>query len=334
MSASKYGVGIISVGHYLPNNILTNEQLCENIEGLTPEWIIEKIGIKRRHYISKAESASSMAIDVAKKLIEENKLNPAEIGLIIIASFSQDYLFPPMSARIHAAIGASKDCQIIDINTNCVGLVTASTIAAERMMLNDKIKYSIVIGVEVLSRFTNINDKDTAVFFSDGASGMLMGKVKEGYGFINSRFATDSSTYESVRMRGGGSMYPANKLLNDNAVNYIEQNGLATWKQAVTNLPYVIKELIKDSDIEIEDVDFFIFHQANSFLINYILGKMKIPKDKTYTNVEEIGNTGAASIGIALSEAFAKGLIKSGSTVLIAGVGAGFNFGANLWKIS
>ena len=165
MSASKYGVGIISVGHYLPNNILTNEQLCENIEGLTPEWIIEKIGIKRRHYISKAESASSMAIDVAKKLIEENKLNPAEIGLIIIASFSQDYLFPPMSARIHAAIGASKDCQIIDINTNCVGLVTASTIAAERMMLNDKIKYSIVIGVEVLSRFTNINDKDTAVFF-------------------------------------------------------------------------------------------------------------------------------------------------------------------------
>lgn len=334
MIAAKYGIGILSAKHYLPGNILTNEQLCENIKGLTPEWIIEKTGIKRRYYISETETASSMAIDVAKKLIEENKINPDEIGLIIIASFSQDYLFPPMSAKIHSAIGASKDCQIIDINTNCVGLVTASTIAAEKMTLNDKIKYSLVIGVEVLSRFTNLEDKETAVFFSDGASGMLMGKVKEGYGFINSKFATDSSTYESVRMRGGGSKYPANKHLIDNAVNYIEQNGLATWKQAVTNLPYVIKELIKDSDIEIEGVDFFIFHQANSFLINYILGKLKIPKDKTYTNVEEIGNTGAASIGIALSEAFAKGLIKSGSIVLIAGVGAGFNFGANLWKIS
>lgn len=334
MISPNYGVGILAVKHYLPDNILTNAELCEKIEGLTSEWIIEKTGIKRRYFISDGETASSMAINVAKKLIEDNRINPTEIGLIIIASFSQDYLFPPMSAKIHSAIGASKDCQIIDINTNCVGLVTATTIASERMLLNDKIKYSIIIGVEVLSEFTNINDKDTAIFFSDGASGILLGKVKEGYGFKNAKFATDSSTYESVRMRRGGSMYAVNKLLNDTSANYIEQNGLATWKQAVTNLPYVIKGVIKDANMEVEDIDFFIFHQANSFLINYILGKLKIPKDKTYTNVEEIGNTGSASIGIALSEAYSKGLIKRDSTLLIAGVGAGFNFGANLWKTS
>ncbi|PIV63211.1 MAG: ketoacyl-ACP synthase III [Bacteroidetes bacterium CG02_land_8_20_14_3_00_31_25] len=333
MISSECGIGILSVKHYLPSKILTNEELCKNIEGLTQEWIIEKTGIKRRYYISDTETASSMAIDVSRRLIEENKINPKEIGLIIIASFSQDYLFPPLSAKIHSAIGASKDCQIIDINTNCVGLVTATTIAAEKMKLNDKIKYSLIIGVEVLSAFTNLKDKDTAIFFSDGASGILLGKVKSGYGYINSKFTTDSSTYESVRMRGGGSMYPPNKLLNNLAVNNIEQNGLATWKQAITNLPPVIKELIKDNDLEMEDIDFFIFHQANSFLINYILGKLKIPREKTYTNVEEIGNTGSASIGIALSEAYSKGLIKSNSTILIAGVGAGFNFGANLWKI-
>lgn len=334
MISSKYGVGIRSVKHYLSSNVLTNDELCENIEGLTPEWIIEKTGIKRRYYTSETETASSMAIIVAKRLIEENNIPPSDIGLIIIASFSQDYLFPPMSAKIHSAIGASKDCQILDINTNCVGLVSATTIAAEKMLLNTKIKYSLIIGVEVLSEFTNKKDRDTAVFFSDGASGILLGKVKEGYGYVNSKFATDSSTYESVRMRGGGSMYPQNKQLKDFSANFIEQNGLATWKQAVTNLPYVIKELIKDENMKIEDVDFFIFHQANNLLINYILGKLKIPKDKTYTNVEEIGNTGAASIGIALSEAYSQGLIKSNSTILIAGVGAGFNFGANLWKIS
>lgn len=333
MASAKYGIGIVSVKHYLPNNILTNEGLGKNIEGLTPEWIIEKTGIKKRHYISGNETAASMAISVAQQLLKENKLNPAEIGLIIIASFSQDYLFPPLSAKIHSAIGASKDCQIMDINTNCVGLVTATTIAAEKMMINHKIKYSLIIGVEVLSAFTNLKDKDTAVFFSDGASGIILGKVKEDFGFINAQFATDSSAYESVRMRGGGSKYPANKLLNDISVNYIEQSGLATWKQAVTNLPYVIKKLIKEADMEIEDIDFFVFHQANGFLINYILGKLKIPINKTYTNVEEIGNTGSASIGIALSEAYSKGLIKSNSTLLIAGVGAGFNFGANLWKI-
>lgn len=334
MIFSKYGVGILSVKHYLSSRILTNIELCENIPELTPEWIIEKTGIKRRYYISSDETASSMAINVAQKLVEENKISSSEIGLIIIASFSQDYLFPPMSAKIHSAIGASKDCQIIDVNTNCVGLVTATTIAAEKMLLNDKIKYSLIIGVEVLSEFTNIKDKDTAVFFSDGASGILMAKVKKGYGFINAKFATDSSTYESVRMRGGGSRYPQNKIPNDSFSKYIEQNGLATWKQAVTNLPYVIKELIKDNHMKIEDVDFFIFHQANSFLINYILDKLKIPRNKTYTNVEEIGNTGSASIGIALSEAYSKGLIKSNDTILIAGIGAGFSFGANLWKVS
>ena len=334
MISSKYNIGILSVKHYLPANILTNEKLCQNIDDLTPEWIIEKTGIKRRHYITETDTASSMAINVAHQLIADKNINPAEIGLIIIASFSQDYLFPPLSAKIHSAIGASKDCQILDINTNCVGFVSATTIAAEKMILNEKVKYALIISVEVLSAYTNLKDKDTAVFFSDGASGILMGKVKNGYGYINSKFACDSSTYESVRMRGGGSMYPINKTLTDESANYIEQNGLATWKQAVTNLPYVIKELIKDTGIGLEKVDFFIFHQANSFLINYILGKLKIPKEKTYTNVEEIGNTGAASIGIALSDAYSKELIKSDSIILIAGVGAGFNFGANLWKIS
>jgi len=333
MNSSKYGVGIISALHYLPTSVYTNEELCENIEGLTPEWIIQKTVIKRRYRISDAETASSMSINIAKKLVSDNNLNPSEIGLIIVASFSQDYLFPPMSAKIHAAIGANKDCQIIDINTNCVGLVTATTIAVERMNSNKNIKYSLIIGVEVLSAFTNLKDQDTAIYFSDGAAGLLLGKVESGYGYLNSKFATDSSTYESVRLRGGGSIYPACKPIEEFNTGYIEQNGLATWKQAITNLPYVLKEVVNESELTLEDVDFFIFHQANGFLIDYILGKLKIPRHKTYTNVEEIGNTGSASIGIALSEAFSKGLIKKNNLIMLAGVGAGFNFGASLWKI-
>lgn len=333
MLSSEFGVGILSASHYLPTEVYTNEELCKNIEGLTPEWIIKKTGIKRRYRISKAETASSMSIQVAENLIQENEINALEIGLIIVASFSQDYLFPPLSAKLHSVIGASKDCQIMDINTNCVGLVTATTIAAERMKANEKIKYAIIIGVEVLSEYTNLQDKDTAIYFSDGASGVLLGKVKNGYGYLNSKFATDSSTYESVRLRGGGSIYPANKPINELNARFIEQNGLATWKQAITNFPYVLKELVNDSMLKFDDIDFFIFHQANGFLIDYLLGKLKIPRYKTFTNVEEIGNTGAASIGIALSEAYKKGLINRGSLVILAGVGAGFNFGANLWKI-
>lgn len=330
---NEYGIGILATDHFLPANIQTNEELSKLLHDTTPEWIIEKTGIKKRHFVSENESASGMSVIVGKNVLAKTGIPVEEIGLIIVASFSQDYLFPPMSAKIHKDLGASKDCQILDINTNCTGLVTASTLAAERMQSNKNIKYALVVGVEILSRFTNSTDRDTAIFFSDGASAVLLGRVKKGYGLITSKFTTDSSTYESVRMRGGGSTHAKFNRPYSVDIDYMEQNGLATWKQAVTNLPGVITSVVKQAGLSISDIDFFVFHQANNNLINYILKKLKIPEDRTYNNVEEIGNTGAASIGIALSEAYQLGLIKSDSYLLLAGVGAGFNFGANLWKI-
>jgi 3-oxoacyl-[acyl-carrier-protein] synthase-3 len=316
------GIGIIETAKYLPNTVNTNEDVCNHVQGLTPEWILEKTGIKKRyHALPKIESASFMANIVAKKLLLLNGypcINPKDIGLIIIASFSQDYMLPPLSASVHKGIGAPKDCQILDINTNCTGLIAGTSIAVERMMVNPKIKFAMVIGVEILSWYVNKEDKFTAPFFSDGAGGVLLGRVAKGYGHLNSAFCTDSSAYEDVRLQRGG---------------FIEHNGKETWTQAITNVPYAMKELCHKSHIAMRDVDFFIFHQANKVMINYIMDKHRIPHEKTYTNVEEIGNTGAASIGIALDEAYRKGFIKSGNLLMLAGVGAGFNFGANLWKI-
>ena len=328
------GIGIISTGHYLPLKMQTNEELCEIIPELTPEWIISKTGIKRRYHVSESETASTMAIEACNNVFSSSLVpsTEVEIGLVIVASFSQDYMFPPMSAKIHSHFNLTKDCQIMDVNTNCAGLATALTIASERMKSDTTIQNALVIGVEVLSKFTNPKDKETAVFFSDGASAILLGKVNKGLGYINSKFLTDSSTYESVRMRGGGSSFPIAARTDDSKVLYAEQNGLATWKQAVSNFPIVIKKLLEKENLGISEIDFFIFHQANGFLIDYLLKKMKIPLENTYTNVEEIGNTGSASIGIALSEAFSKGLIKKDSKLVIAGIGEGFNFGACLFK--
>ena len=295
--------------------------VCSHVEGLTPEWILQKTGIKRRYHADYIETASFMSSVVAKMLLLKNgypEYDVSEIGLIIIASFSQDYIFPPMSAKTHKDIGAAKDCQIIDINGVCTGLITATTLAVDTMRGNPDIKYAMVIGVEILSKFTDKTDKFTAPFFSDGASGVLLGRVPEGYGYIDSKFCTDSSAYEDVRLKRGG---------------LIEHNGKATWTQAITNVPYVLKELVANNKLGLQDIDFFIFHQANKVLIDYILDKHRIPHEKTYTNVEEIGNTGAASIGIALDEAMKLGFIKKESLLVLAGVGAGFNFGANLWRM-
>lgn len=333
MMKQNSGIGILGVSHYLPQNIQTNEELCAQIDDLTPEWIIAKTGIKRRYHIRLNESATSMALAASEKLINQTNCNTDDVGLVIVASFSQDYLFPPLSAKLHALLSLPKNCQILDLNVNCVGFVTALTIAAERMQSDASITKALVVGVEVLSSFTDKKDKDTSIFFSDGAAAVLLGRVEQEYGYVTAKFMTDSSTFESVRMRAGGSAYPANQIIDDRSALFIEQNGLATWKQAVTNLPIVIQKLLVQAEMNIDAVDFFVFHQANGFLIDYVLKKMKIPSAKTYTNVEEIGNTGSASIGIALSEAFEKKLIKSGDNLILAGVGAGFNFGACLFKV-
>jgi 3-oxoacyl-[acyl-carrier-protein] synthase-3 len=307
------GIGIINTASYLPSVINTNEEVCRNVPGMTEEWIMSKLGIKRRYYVSEGETASSMSTIVAKKLIQN--IDPSEIGLIMIASFSQDYVFPPMSAKIHQAIGGSKHCQVIDVNGVCTGLITASTLAVDTMKSNPNIKYAIVIGVEILSRITDKTDKFSAPFFSDGASGILLGRT-QGTGYMGSFFCTDSTYYEDTRLKRGG---------------LIEHEGHKTWTMAVENMPYSIKELLKQERLDIEDIDFFIFHQANKVLNEYVLDKMRIPREKSYINVDEIGNTGAASIGIALDEAMNKNLIKSGDLLMLVGVGAGFNFGANLW---
>lgn len=327
----KYGVAIIGVDHYLPGNIQSNLDLCNVMTDVTPEWIVSKTGIKQRHIATPIDSASSMATGAALKLLDKIKISIDDIGLIIVATFSPDYMFPPVSVKIQKNLIA-RNAQIIDINTNCTGFITALTIASDRMLVDSTVKYSLVIGVELHTRYINPLDKETAIFFSDGASVALLGKVTKGYGIINSKFLTDSSTYESVRFRGGGSSFPFANRGFSQEIDYIEMNGLATWKQAITNLPVVIRNLCEKASMEIDDINFYLFHQANLNLIQYVMRKLKIPMTKTYTNVEEIGNTGSASVGIALSEAMALGKIKSGDIVLLAGVGAGFNFGANVWK--
>jgi 3-oxoacyl-[acyl-carrier-protein] synthase-3 len=272
-----------------------------------------------------------MATIAAKKILDKYNIDPNKINLIVTATFSPDYMFPPVSAKIQSNLGA-KNAQIIDVNTNCTGFVTALTVASDRMRVDDNYEYALVIGVELHTRFINPEDKETAIYFSDGAGVALLGRVNKNFGIINSKFLTDSSTYESVRFRGGGSSYPFVNRKFIPEIDYIEMNGLATWKQAITNLPKVIKELLIKSNLEITDIDFCIFHQANLNLIQYIMAKLKIPLEKTFTNVDEIGNTGSASIGIALSQAIDLGKILPGQKVLLAGVGAGFNFGSNIWQ--
>ena len=199
------------------------------------------------------------------------------------------------------------------------------------MRLDPEIEYALVVGTEILSPYVDWSDVETAIYFSDGAGAAVLGRVPADRGIRASAFHTDSANFESVRLRGGGSSFPHGRDAGTERVATMEMNGLATWKQAVTHLPPTVRRACDKSGIPPSDVDLYVFHQANLALIRYTLQKMRVAPERTFTNVEEIGNAGAASMPIALCDAVRAGRLRDGARLVLAGVGAGFNFGASAW---
>lgn len=324
-------VTIVGVGHHLPEHAEDNATLCRNL-GVTPAWIVEKTGIEQRFIARPDESASQFAVLAAQRAIEMAGINIDEVDLIIACTFSGDYIYPPLSAKVQMELKAT-NAQIFDLQANCTGFVTGLTVASDRMRVDSSVRNSLIIGVELLSRYIDRSDVDTAIYLSDGAGAAVLSRSDDpACGILSSAFHTDSSNYESVRMRGGGSSYPIIGRAFDPAVDYMEMNGIATWKQAITHLPRVIRQACEKSGVVPAELDFLLFHQANLRMIEYIVRKMGYKSEQTYTNVARVGNTGAASLAIAMSEAVQQRLIRDGDLVVLAAVGAGFNFGASVWR--
>lgn len=329
-SAIGSGVAVVGVGHALPEVVEDNVALCRALD-VTPEWIVEKTGITSRRIAGPTDTTSGFAVAAARSALASAKVAPETVDLIIVCTFSGDYLFPPVSAKVQQELGAA-NAQIFDIQANCAGFVTGLTAASDRMRCDPDVHNALVIGAELCSRYVDRSDVNTAIYLSDGAGAAVLGRSAAGTGILGSAFFTDSSNFESVRLRGGGSSFPYRNREFDVAVDCMEMNGIATWKQAITHLPPTIRRACAKAGIAANDVDFIVFHQANYRLIEYVVRKMGFGMAKTYTNVQTIGNAGSASLAIALSEAVSAGYIHPGSNVVLAGVGAGFNFAASVWR--
>lgn len=324
-------VTISGVGHHLPEGVQDNETLCRGLD-VSPEWIVEKTGIEQRHVAGPDDTASGFAIAAAERALAMAGVAAAEVDLIIACTFSGDYVYPPLSAQVQRALQAA-DAQVLDVQVNCTGFVTGLTIASDRMKVDPTVRHALVIGVEMLTRYIDGRDVNTAIYLADGAGAAVLSRSADpGAGIQASAFHTDSSNYEAVRMRGGGSSFRAQGRAFDPAVDLMEMNGIATWKQAITHLPRVIRRACEKSGVDLAAVDFVVLHQANLRLIEYIVRKMGLDLSRTFTNVARVGNTGSASLAIALSEAVQRGLIRNGDTVVLGAVGAGFTFGASVWR--
>jgi 3-oxoacyl-[acyl-carrier-protein] synthase-3 len=324
------GVAIRGVGHHLPVTVEDNETLCQNLP-VTPEWILEKTGIEGRCLAAPGDHASEYATRAVERALAMAKVPADQVDLVIACTFSGDYLFPPLSAKVQRDIRAPH-AQVFDLQANCSGFVSGLTVAADRMRADDSVRHAVVVGVEFCSRYVDRKDVNTAIYLADGAGAAVLSRCEPGNGILGSAFFTDSSNYEAVRLRGGGSSFPVDGRAFDPQVDLMEMNGLATWKQAITHLPPTIRRACAKAGVDPKALDFLVFHQANLRLIEYLMKKMGYAPSLTHTNVERIGNTGSASLAIALSEAVSLGRLRPGDQVALAAVGAGFNFAASIWR--
>jgi 3-oxoacyl-[acyl-carrier-protein] synthase III len=326
MEKKQKGVGIIGVGKYIPQIPITNEYLS-GTTGLSATEIFEKTGINCRYRVEENETATGMSAIAAQRAIDMAGIDPKEIGIIVCATFSNDYIYPAMACKVQELIGA-ENAGAYDILANCTGFQVALANVSDRMKVDDTIKYGLVLGTAIQSRYLDFSDINSALFNGDGSGAALLGKVPVDFGILDTEIFTNSKVFESVRLRGGGSSFRMKPENISEKFQYIEMNGIEVWKQVIQNQPRVIRNLLEKMNKKIEDVDFFIFHQANLRLIEYLMGKMKLPMEKTYVNVDKIGNTADASLAIALCDAVNENKIKKENLMVISGVGAGFTFGA------
>ncbi len=325
-----YGVAILGTGKYIPSKLLLNKEI-ESSTGLPPDTIRKKTGIEKRYIANKDDTASSMASISAMRAIKSANIAIEDVGLIICATFTGDYRYPALACKIQKDIGA-KNAGAFDVMANCTGFQVGLSIASEKMLFNSDIKYTLVVGVALQSRFIDWTDPNSATYFGDGSGAAILGRVPNGYGILSTDIFSNSNAYEAVRLRGGGSSFPMSSKNYNPKLDYYEINGLEVWKQLIKHQPTSIRNALKKAGIDIKHVKLFLFHQANLRLIEYLMAKMKLPMNKTFTNVEKYGNTADASLAIVLSEAFEQKRIERNDIVVISGVGAGFTFGTSVFR--
>jgi 3-oxoacyl-[acyl-carrier-protein] synthase-3 len=300
-------VTIIGSGKALGGRIESNADL-EAATGISASWVLSKTGITQRHKVAPGETVVTLALQASQEALRRADVSASAVGLTIVCTFTPEYLFPPLSARVHNDLGM-RGGHFFDVQANCSGFITALVIASDRMNADPSLDYALIVGAEVLSPYVNPSDPETAAFFSDVAGAVVVGRG-EGR-IVSSAFDADTSNYSSVRCDRDG---------------FMVQSGLVTWKKAVTHLPPTIRRAMASAGWSQDDVDLVLMHQANAVLIRFLMGRLGIPVEKTFTNVETVGNGGSASLPAVIADAMAAGPLHSGMKIILAGIGAGYSF--------
>ncbi|WP_456082794.1 beta-ketoacyl-ACP synthase III [Leptotrichia sp.] len=322
-------VGIMGTGSYVPERILTNNDLAKIVD-TNDEWITTRTGIRERRIASDDEATSDLAFKAAEKAIIDAGIDKNEIELIIVATMTQDHLTPSTAALVQDKLGIK--AAAFDVSAACTGFIYGFT-AGYSFIKAGIYKKVLVIGAETMSRVTDWEDRGTCILFGDGAGAVVLGEVETG-GFLASHLAADGSGACELIVPAGGSRKAATAETIENREVYLKMNGREVFKFAVKAFPESVENVLTQQNLTADDIDIFIPHQANVRIIEAIAKRFKQPLDKFFVNLHKYGNTSGASIPIALDEASKEGRFKKGDKIVATGFGGGLTYGSILFEWS
>ena len=322
-------VGIIGIGSFVPEKILTNKDL-EKIVDTNDEWISERTGIKVRHIVADGENTSDIAAKAAERALKDAGLTVDDIDLIVVATATPDMLFPATACLVQNKLKAGK-AAAYDLAAGCSGFMYA-IVTASQFIKTGLYKHVLVIGAESLSRILDWTDRNTCVLFGDGAGAVVLGEVPEGYGILGSNLGADGSGGDLLCLPAGGTSRPATEATVRERLHFVHMAGNEVFKFAVKVMGEAALNALEHAKIDTSEVDWLIPHQANIRIIQSAAKRLKMPMEKVIVNVDRYGNTSSASIPIALEEAIHDGRIKSGQVIAMVGFGAGLTWASAVMR--
>lgn len=319
-------VCIAGTGSYLPEKILTNEELATIVD-TTDEWIVTRTGIKSRRIAAEGEFTSHMAAKAAERALEQAGLEAKDIELIIVATITPDTFTPATACYVQQMLGANR-AVAFDISAACSGFLYAMKLS-KRMISDGAFKNALIIGAEKLSSFVNWEDRTTCVLFGDGAGAAVLRRADESEGsIIATEMGTDGSLTHLLNIPGGGSACPITPANAGDRLATLSMLGKEVFKHAVNRMKEAAEKVIERAGLQPEDIACVIPHQANLRIIDAIADRLAVPNERVFVNLDKYGNTSAAAVAIALDEANRSGAFKRGDHIVLVVFGAGLTWAA------
>ncbi|MBI4436500.1 MAG: ketoacyl-ACP synthase III [Candidatus Omnitrophica bacterium] len=320
---------IIGLGHYVPPKVVTNEDLAKVMD-TSDAWIRERTGIQKRHFVEDGMGTADLAFEATKKALQDSKKEAKEIDFIILATLSPDYFFPGSGVLLQEKLGIDS-IGALDIRTQCTGFIYGLSIA-DTMIRAGQYERVLLVGSEVHSTALDLSTRgrDVAVLFGDGAGAALLEATEGDQGVLSTHLHAEGRYAKELWVEAPGSLNPVPILNLEECRHFPKMNGREVFKHAVTRFIKVIQEALEANHVTKEEMDLLVVHQANLRIAEAVREYLRLPPEKMYNNIQRYGNTTAASIPMALSEAKAEGKLKEGDLVCLAAFGSGFTWGSAL----